>query len=104
MLVCRTMAGDLTGVAPMLELFPVYLEFPDVRPSLRMNSGCAYCCPLCELECEPVESSLRFPKLLVCAAGQLFQHVPRKDAPAAELESRVYQLNNYVLALLTDRR
>jgi len=88
----------------MLELFPVYLEFPDVRPFRRMNSGCAYCCPLCELEYEPVESSLRLPKLSVCAAGQLFQHVPREDAPAAELDPRVYQPNNYVLALLADWR
>jgi hypothetical protein len=104
MLVCRMMVGDLTGRAPMLELFPLYSEFPGVRPSRRMNYGCAYRCPLCELEYEPVESSLRFPKLSVCAPGQLFQHEPREDAPAAELDPCVYQLNNYVLALLADCR
>src|SRR5688572_30936219 len=43
-------------------------------------------------------------KVSACSPGQLLQNVFGKHATAAEFESLVHQLKQYVLALLTDGR
>jgi hypothetical protein len=56
------------------------------------------------LGCGPMQSSLHLPKVSARALSYLSQHVLRKHFAAAKSDPFVYQLEDYVLTLLADRR